>query len=216
MREKFTKKFAALTPEEFIRTILYERFHPREILVGHDYSFGKNREGSVSLLKKLGKELGFTVWEMRDIRIDNMPVRSTTIRNFIRNGNVYEASKLLGRPYTLPGIVEKGRQRGFGFPTANVKPDKDLVPANGVYAIRVETPFGTYDGVVNIGTCPTFGENRQTIEAHLFDFGKDLYDKKITLQFIERLRGEKKFPDAKALAAQVEKDIQKARKILRQ
>jgi len=216
VREKFTKKFAALTSEDFIRTILYERFHPKEILVGHDYSFGKNRGGSVRLLKKLGKELGFTVWVMRDIRIDNIHVRSTTIRNFIIKGDVYEASRLLGRPYTLPGIVEKGRQRGISFPTANLKPDKELVPANGVYAIRVETPFGKYDGVVNIGTCPTFGENRQTIEAHLFDFNKNLYGKKISLQFIERLRGEKKFRDAKTLAAQIEKDIRKARKILRQ
>ena len=216
VREKFTKKFASLTSEEFIRTILYERFHPREILVGHDYSFGKNREGSVSLLKKLGKELGFTVWVMRDIRIDNIHVRSTTIRNFIRKGDVYEASRLLGRPYTLPGMVVTGLQRGIGFPTANLQPDKDLVPANGIYAIRVETPYGKYDGVVNIGTCPTFGANQQTIEAHLFDFSKNLYGKKISLQFIERLRGEKKFCDAKILAVQIEKDIQKARKILRQ
>jgi riboflavin kinase/FMN adenylyltransferase len=215
VRETFTRKFAALTSEEFIRTILYERFHPREILVGHDYSFGKNREGSVRLLKKLGKELGFTVWVMRDIRIDNIPVRSTTIRNFIRGGAVYEASRLLGRPYALPGTVVRGLQRGIGFPTANLAPDKDLVPANGIYAIQVETPCGKYGGVVNIGTCPTFGENRPTIEAHLFHFGKNLYGKKIALQFIERLRGEKKFRDAKTLAAQIEKDIRKARKIFK-
>lgn len=216
VREKFTKKFAALTSEEFIRTILYERFHPKEILVGHDYSFGKNREGSVRLLKKLGKELGFTVWVMRDIRIDTIHVRSTIIRNFIREGDVYEASRLLGRPYTLPGTVVRGLQRSIGFATANLAPDKDLIPANGIYAIRAETPYGSCDGVVNIGTCPTFGSNEKTIEAHLFDFNRNLYGKKISLQFIERLRGEKKFRDAKTLAAQIEKDIRKARKILRQ
>jgi riboflavin kinase/FMN adenylyltransferase len=112
--------------------------------------------------------------------------------------------------------VVQGLQRGIGFATANLAPDKDLIPANGIYAIRVETPYGRCDGVVNIGTCPTFGANEKTIEAHLFDFNRNLYGKKISLQFIERLRGEKKFRDAKALAAQIEKDIRKAKKILRQ
>jgi riboflavin kinase/FMN adenylyltransferase len=214
--EKFTKKFADITAEDFIRTILYERFHPKEILVGHDYAFGKGREGSVSLLKKMGKQLGYTVWEMRDIRIDDIPVRSTTIRNFISEGKVYEASRLLGRLYSLAGTVVQGEQRGIGFATANLSPDKELIPKNGIYAIRAETPYGKLDGVVNIGSCPTFGNNARTIEAHLFDFNKSLYGKKIALLFVDRLRGEKKFTDVSSLKLQIEKDIQKAKKILKE
>ncbi len=212
--EKFTKKFASYSPEEFIENILYKRFHPKEILIGHDYAFGKNRKGSASLLKKMGKAMGFTVWEIRDIRIDDIPVRSTTIRNFIKKGDVYEAGRLLGRLYSLSGTVVKGKQRGIGFPTANLKPEKNLIPQNGIYVIRAKTPCGTYGGVVNIGTCPTFGENQRTIEVHLFDFQKNLYGKKMTITFVHRLRGEKKFKDAGSLAAQIEKDVKRAKNIL--
>jgi len=212
--ERFTKKFADNTPEQFIKDILYQRFHPHEILVGHDYAFGKGRGGTVSLLKKMGRELGFTVWEIRDIRIDDIPVRSTTIRTFISAGKVYEASRLLGRPYRLTGTVRKGKQRGIGFATANLDPDKQLVPPNGIYAIRAETPYGLFDGVVNIGFCPTFGNNARTIEAHLFDFNKTLYGRRIALLFVDRLRGEKKFKDVFSLKLQIEKDIRRAKKIL--
>jgi riboflavin kinase/FMN adenylyltransferase len=111
-------------------------------------------------------------------------------------------------------MVVKGQQRGIGFATANLKPDKNLIPKNGIYVIEAETPYGKSGGVVNIGVCPTFGENECTIEAHLFDFDKPLYGKKIALMFVERLRGEKKFKDQRALAAQIEKDIRQARKIL--
>jgi riboflavin kinase/FMN adenylyltransferase len=212
--ERFTKKFAGNSPEQFIKNILYSRFKPREILVGHDYAFGKDREGSIRLLKTLGKELDYTVWEMRDITIDDIPVRSTTIRYFISTGQVYEAARLLGRPYNLSGTVFKGQQRGIGFATANLNPDKNLIPKNGIYAIEAETPYGTFGGVVNIGVCPTFGNNERTIEAHLFGFDKTLYGKKIALLFIERLRGEKKFKNQHALAAQITRDIRKAKTIL--
>jgi riboflavin kinase/FMN adenylyltransferase len=214
--EKFTRKFADITAEDFIRTVLHERFHPKEILVGHDYAFGKDRGGSVSLLKKMGRELGYTVWEMRDIRIDEIPVRSTTIRNFISEGKVYEASRLLGRQYRLSGTVLKGAQRSIGFATANLRPDKELIPKNGIYAIRAETPYGKLEGVANIGLCPTFGQNARTIEAHLFDFNKSLYGKRIALLFVDWLRGEKKFRDVRSLTAQIGKDIQKAKKILKE
>lgn len=213
--ERFTKKFAENTPEQFIRDILCQRFHPHEILVGHDYAFGKGRGGTVNLLKKMGRELGFIVWEIRDIRIDDIPVRSTTIRNFISQGKVYEAGRLLGRPYRLAGTVLKGKQRSIGFATANLDPDKQLVPRNGIYAIRAETPYGMFDGVVNIGFCPTFGSNARTIEAHLFDFNKTLYGKRIALLFVDRLRGEKKFKDVTSLKLQIEKDIRRAKKVLR-
>jgi riboflavin kinase/FMN adenylyltransferase len=214
--ERFTRKFSDLTSEQFIKDILYARFHPKEILVGHDYAFGKGREGSVSLLKKVGRQLGYTVWEMRDIRIDDIQVRSTTIRNFISAGNVYEASRLLGRLYRLAGTVVYGEHRGFRFATANLRPDKNLIPKNGIYVIRAETPYGKFDGVANIGICPTFGNNACTIEAHLFNFNKSLYGKKIGILFVDRLRGEKKFRDVSSLAAQIEKDIQKAKKILKE
>ncbi len=213
--EHFTRQFAERTPEEFIKKIIVDRLRPKEIIIGHDYAFGKGRRGSVALLEKAGKEHDFKVQVIKDIRIKNIRVRSTTLRNLIDAGKVSLAAKLMGRPYSLTGRVVHGKQRRIGFPTANLTPShRDLTPGNGVYAIRVTTPYGEYDAIVNIGFNPTFEGNKRVIEAHIFNFSQDLYSKDITLHFIKRIRGEKKFKDVETLTDRIAKDIAFAKKIL--
>ena len=212
--ERFTRRFAKKTAEAFVKEIIGNCLRPREIVIGHDYAFGSNRGGSVELLQKMGAAYGFTVHVISDITIKNIPVRSTTIRSLIADGKVSLASKLLGSFYFLSGKVVHGRQRRIGFPTANLSQIKDLVPQNGVYAIRAATPYGTFDGVVSIGFNPTFDGKRRCIETHLFDFDHNLYGKELTIFFVKRIRGEQKFANVAGLVGQIEKDIAFAKKIL--
>jgi len=212
--EHFTKRFAQKAPEEFLQDVICKRLCPSEIVIGHDYSFGKGRNGSVALLEQAGEQQGFSVHVEPDIRDRNIPVRSTTIRNFIIEGRVSLAAKLLGIDYRMSGTVVHGKKRRIGFPTANLSHIKDLVPHNGVYAVLADTPYGSYGGVVNIGFNPTFDEKKRTIEAHLFDFDDDLYGRDITLRFVRKIRLEKKFGSAEELRKQIVLDVDKARRIL--
>ncbi len=212
--ERFSREFADREPEEFVRTVICERINPCEIIIGSDYAFGKGRKGNVTLLEHMGKNYGYRVHVVRDITIKNIPVRSTTIRRFITEGRVSLAAKLLGSDYAISGTVVYGQRRRIGFPTANLSHIKDLVPANGIYAIWAKTPYGTYDGVVNIGVNPTFEGKKRTIEAHLFDFAGDLYGKEVTLYFVKRIRDERKFDGPEQLAVQIQKDIAKTKAIL--
>lgn len=205
--EHFSRAFAEQPPEEFIKNIIIDRLRPREIIIGHDYAFGKNRKGSIDLLGKMGDIFHFKVQVVDNITIKNIPVRSTTVRRLIALGKVSLAGKLLGRPYSLTGRVLRGKQRRIGFPTANLSPGKNLIPKNGVYAVRTQTPLGLFNGITNVGCNPTFDNNRLTIETHLFDFADDLYGQDITLYFIKRVRGEKKFGDVAGLVRQIDRDI---------
>lgn len=213
--EKFTTSFAKKTPEDFLQKIINERLKPKEIVIGHDYAFGKGRQGTVDMLKSAGKEFGFKVDVVADIKIKNIPVRSTTIRNLISSGKVSLADKLMGRNYCLSGKVVHGEQRRIGFPTANLSHIKDLIPQKGVYAIYVETPYGKFKGAVNIGMNPTFDGKKLCIEAHIFDFDEDLYGKDISIYFVKRVRGEKKFKDPESLADQIKKDVSFIKRVLR-
>jgi riboflavin kinase/FMN adenylyltransferase len=212
--EQFTRRFAGQPPEEFIKNIIVDRIRPREIIIGHDYAFGKNRRGSIELLRKMGEIFHFRVQVIDNITIKNIPVRSTTVRRLITLGKVSLAAKLLGRPYSLSGRVLHGKQRRIGFPTANLSPGKNLIPKNGVYAIRAQTPGGLFDGIVNVGYNPTFDNDALTIEAHLFNFNDNLYGRDITLYFIKRVRGEKKFGDVPALVKQIDRDIVLTKRLL--
>lgn len=213
--ERFTPAFARKPAEEFVESILVKRLRPREIVIGYDYAFGKNREGAVPLLVELGKRHDFIVHIIPDIRIKNIPVRSSTLRSLIAGGKVSLAAKLMGRPYCLHGTVVHGKRRRIGFPTANLTPShRDLTPGNGVYAVRVDTPVGQFDGIVNIGVTPTFHGEKRTIETHIFDFDADLYGQSISLCFVRRIRGEKKFSGVERLAAQITHDIDRAKTIL--
>lgn len=212
--EHFTKRFAQKDPEDFLQDVICKRLQPSEIVIGHDYSFGRGRNGSVENLEQAGSQQGFIVHVEPDIRDRNIPVRSTTIRNMITEGRVSLAAKLLGSDYRMSGTVVHGKKRRIGFPTANLSHIKDLVPHNGVYAVLADTPYGTYGGVVNIGFNPTFDGKKRTIEAHLFGFDDDLYGRDITLRFVRKIRLEKKFSSVEELKQQIVRDTEKAGRIL--
>lgn len=213
----FDREFAAIPAKTFI-DLLLARVGMKAIIVGPDYAFGRNREGNIALLKELGKEHGFEVmvpdWVLPDNAKDR--ISSTAIRKTVAEGKVEEVVPMLGRFYQVRGMVEHGRKRGgdlLGFPTANIRLMDELCPATGVYAVTVEGPMGFHLGVANIGYSPTFDDKIFTAEVHLLDFKGDLYGKKIRVNFIKRLREEKKFSGIEALSAQIRKDIEEARQI---
>jgi riboflavin kinase/FMN adenylyltransferase len=212
----FTLDFSAMEPRDFVKDILCDLLGAKEIFVGYNYRFGKGRKGNIQLLKDLGQELGFAVREVEQVSFEGEVVSSTRIRQLLKNGEVVHASRLLGRPYTLCGIVVKGdgRGRGLGFPTANIAAKHSIIPSNGVYAVKLFVRDKYYDGIVNIGMRPTFDTNSLAIEVHIFAFDEDIYGEEITLYFIQKIREEKKFQNAEALITQINADIKKAKNIL--
>ncbi len=214
--EKFHRAFSYQAPSKFVGDILVDRIGVREIFVGHDYAFGKDRRGGVSLLKRLGGEYHFKVEEVEAIKVNDLVVSSSKIRDLILNGRVREAARLLGRNYFIYGEVIPGKRRGetIGFPTANLKLKKDLLPQRGVYAVWVFLEARKYMGALNIGFNPTFGDEKLSVEVHILDFSGDLYQKEIKIAFVDRLREEKAFTSAQELNLQVKKDIQRVREIL--
>jgi riboflavin kinase/FMN adenylyltransferase len=212
----FTKEFASVTARDFVRSILVEKIGIKELVVGYDYTFGRGREGNIELLKDMGSRFDFKVHIVEPIRIDDTLVSSTSIRNFVQEGNLAEAKKLLGRDYQICGTVVKGEDRGgrlLGFPTANLKPIDELTPKPGVYAVKVLIADQIHEGVTNIGYNPTFGDHNFSVETHILDFSQDLLGKTIRINFIDRLRDEKTFETVENLAAQIGEDIDKARVI---
>ena len=217
---KFDKTFAAITATDFIKNILVKKIGIKAIIIGADYSFGKNRAGNIELLKEYGKKLGFetviSAWTT-DKDDGNRRISSTRIRDIVMEGRVDQAMKYLGRHYQIRGKVIKGRERGgskLGFPTANIKLHDELCPKLGVYAVFVETCKGDFKGVANIGFSPTFGDNMFTIEVHILDFNHDIYNTRIRVNMVKKLRDEKKFDSIKQLACQIQEDINTAREIL--
>ena len=216
----FTHEFASITAKEFVLDILLNRIGIQTIVVGKDYTFGKNREGNLNLLKSYAEAYDFEVDVVDWIPIsNNVPSRisSTQIRNLLIDGKVREAHKLLGRHYQVSGIVVPGRNRGgklLGFPTANIKLREELFPKNGIYAVTVDCLGKRHQGVANIGYSPTFDDNALTVEVHILDFNKDLYEKSIVVKFIERIRDEIKFSGISELSQQIAQDVLKARDIL--
>lgn len=213
----FTREFAALPAREFVHRYFLERLRVREVVVGHDYCFGRGREGNIDLLKEMGEKHGFTVQVVWAVEADNAVVSSSLIRALMRLGKVEEAARLLGRPYGVEGRVVHGKGRGgklLGVPTANIRPANELLPATGIYAVRVRRGAETLWGAANIGTCPTFENGEFSLEVHLLDFNGDVYDENLVVQFVARLRGERRFPSIEALAAQIHADIAAARKVL--
>jgi riboflavin kinase/FMN adenylyltransferase len=213
---RFTPELAAIEPEAFVKDVLIDRLHAREIVVGYDHRFGRGARGDAALLQALSERLGFRAHVVPPLRIDGVPVSSTGIRAALRAGDIERANGYLGRPYTIGGEVVAGAGRGrtLGFPTANVRPDRDALIPPGVYACRAEVGGATHAAVVNVGIRPTFGEHTLVIEAHLLDFAGTLYGRPIELRFVARLREERRFPGPEALKEQIERDIAAARKRL--
>jgi riboflavin kinase/FMN adenylyltransferase len=216
----FTKTFAAIDARTFVVDLLLDKIGMKAMVVGNDYSFGKNREGSIDMLQEFAREYGFDIIIPEWVQISETwddRISSTKIRELIMHGHVEEAPTLLGRYYQVRGTVVHGRDRGgklLGFPTANIHLYDELCPKTGVYAVTVECESGTFNGVANIGYSPTFTDHIFTIEVHLLDFKEDLYDQKIRVNFISRLRDEVKFNNIDELIHQIKKDIMDARLLL--
>ena len=216
----FTKGFATISAKEFVQDVLLKSIGMKAIIVGKDYTFGKNREGDIDLLKTYAKDLGFDVIVADWIQASkNLPDRisSTRTRELIMEGKVDEAQKLLGRYYQVRGKVITGRNRGgklLGFPTANITLQNELCPKNGIYAVTVEYSGKIYQGVANIGFSPTFDDHIFSVEVLILDFNENIYGQKIRVNFVQRIRGEKKFSNIPELSDQIKKDIVRARNIL--
>jgi len=213
----FTQEFSTISARDFVVRYFVERLKAREVVVGHDYSFGHNREGNIELLKELGQTLGFTVQVVWAVEVNGAVVSSSLIRAMLKLGKVEEANHLLGRPYGVVGRVIAGKGRGakvLGIPTANILPENDLLPASGIYAVLVRRGDEVLAGVANIGTCPTFDNQELSLEVHIFDFSGELYGERLGVEFIARLREERRFPSVDALAAQIRADIEVARQVL--
>ncbi|MFZ4440001.1 MAG: bifunctional riboflavin kinase/FAD synthetase [Syntrophales bacterium] len=213
----FSLDYARMTAEAFVREILWEKLQIRKILIGHDYTFGRGKEGNETFLTEAGRHLGFAVEVINAFCIGDTVISSTKIRDALLAGEVGFAAKLLGRPYNLSGRVVSGNRRGgdLGFPTANIAPDKELVPARGVYAIRCLHEGKRHDGVLNIGFNPTFADGKLSIEAHIFDFHGNIYGEILDVHFIERIRDEVRFTSPEQLITQINRDVVRAREILK-
>lgn len=213
----FTKEYAETQPEVFLKETIVGRLGASGLVVGHDFSFGKKALGDIPFLKHIGPKMGFFVECVDPVILHGEVISSTRIRKLIQSGNVSGAAELMLHPYRINGLVIHGMARGrdLGYPTANIEPNKALLPAYGVYAVRVCNKDQVWDAVVNIGNNPTFGDVGTSIEAFIFDFEGDLYNIDITLEFIEYIRGEIKFADKQYLIEQIEADCLKAREILK-
>lgn len=237
----FDKEFARTEPDEFIKNVLVGKLHTRWVIVGHSYSFGKGKKGTTALLRARGKKYGFKVSVVRYAEFHGEKVSSSRIRSAILRGKVCEASQMLGRAYHINGTVIKGAGRGCPLlhtPTANLSTPNELIPKEGVYAVRASflesehrsphspvppftvfpmhqfTDVPVYDGIANIGNNPTFENAAMSYEVHLFDFNKNIVGERLRVHFIERIRDEKKFSSVKELEMHIHHDIEKAKAIL--
>jgi len=212
----FDPVFAATTAADFIENILVGRIGVKHLIIGYDYAFGKGREGDVTLLRKLGSKFSFAVEELPPISDGTSNYSSSLIRKMIADGAVAEVIPYLGRNFSLAGRVVHGVDRGksLGFPTANIATDKELLPADGVYAVKVKIDETLFDAACNIGFNPTFESTTRSIEVFIFDLDEDLYGKEIRVYFFDRLRAEKRFASANELVAAIAADVDRCREIL--
>jgi riboflavin kinase/FMN adenylyltransferase len=213
---RFTHEMSLWDPETFVRTVLVEWLRVVEVWVGANFLFGHDRAGTFSVLRTLGARYGFRAEKIDPVRYKDFVVSSTRIRRLVTEGRVDEAGALLGHHFFIDGTVVKGAARGreIGFPTANLETPNELVPPAGVYATTASIDGIEHASVTNIGTRPTFGDvDRIHIETHLLDGGRDLYDARIRLSFVQRLRDERRFADVDALRAQIEADCRAARRL---
>jgi riboflavin kinase/FMN adenylyltransferase len=213
----FNRQLASTPPEEFVRQLVEAAGPLREICVGQEWSFGKNRAGNLTLLKKLGREMNFNVVGVEPVTRDGVIVSSTAIRRAVETGDLGLAARMLGREYTILGTVEEGSRvgRSLGFPTANLSAHSEQFPPNGVYAAEGWLGGRTMHGVVNLGLRPTIAAEapQRVLEFHLFDFNRDLYGEEIEVRFLRYLRPERKFENLAALREQITRDAAEARKI---
>ena len=214
----FDQHIATMLPADFVQEILVDKLHISHLVVGYDYSFGRDRSGDAEFLTEIGNDLGFTVEIVGPVLRDAEISSSTLIRKLLSAGDVSSVVGPLGRNFTLEGkvIAGVGRGKGLGFPTANLLTDKEILPRPGVYAVKVRYRDTLHDAVMNIGFNPTFGTERISLEVHLLDFSADLYGETLRVYFVERLRDEKVFHSIEQLVNAIDQDIRRAREILLQ
>ena len=208
--KEFTIEFSRLTALEFVRDILVNKLNVKHIIVGYDHHFGKNRDASIIQLKEFGELYNFEITEIRPKKVNNDSVSSTKIRNLLLDGNLELANKYLDSYFSLTGFVIKGMGRGknLGFPTANIKINDEykLIPRNGVYIVKSLINSKIYFGMMNIGENPTFDDKNKSIEIHFFELDYNIYDKKIQINILNRIRNEKKFKSPELLMDQLKID----------
>ena len=212
----FNKEFAATEPEEFVQHLVKHSKSLREICVGHEWSFGKNRRGNLELLKKLGAKFDFNVVGIPPVTVNGEVVSSTTIRRAVESGDLKKAATMLGREYTILGTVVRGDNLGkkIGFPTANLSAHNEQFPPDGVYFAKATLNGVVHPGVINLGYRPTVSsEKKRVLEIHLLDLDCDIYGNDLEVRFVRYLRPEKKFESVDALARQIEADVKQAREL---
>lgn len=215
--QEFDMEFAKISARDFIEKILVETLKISEIVVGYDYGFGRNREGSIDMLKEFGLRKGFKVYVLQPVNINGKLVSSTAIRNFIKEGNIELAKELLGRFYSLKGKVIRGKGRGkhlLDIPTANIEVHDILIPKEGVYATLTYIDREAYPSVTNIGHNPTFEDSSLSIETHVLDYYSDLLNREIKVEFVKRIRDEIRFENITKLKTQILEDIRIARQFV--
>lgn len=215
----FTPSLASCEAADFVDYVLIKRLGVRELLIGHDHGFGRGRAGDATVLRELGASRGFGVSVLdAELGADQRPISSTVIRRAIAGGDLDRAALGLGRPYSVAGVVRPGEGRGrtMGFPTLNLgaPSPRKLLPPEGVYAVRVQTPHGSFGGMMNLGPRPTFGDTVTGLEVHCFEMTGDLYGRRVRVDLLARLRETRKFSGPEALMAQLAKDEAAARAVL--
>ncbi len=206
----------ARTPARDFEAMLFDRARLKAVVVGRDYTYGAQRTGTVATLREAATAREVAVAVVEPVTVGGVVASSSRIREYILEGRVGAAQALLGRAFDLDGVVVKGdgRGRSIGWPTANVDTHGELLPASGVYAVRVRASDGWHGGAANIGTKPTFGGSAVTVEVHLLDWSGDLYGQEVRVEFLERLRAERRFGSVSELTAQIHRDVEAARVVL--
>lgn len=210
---RFTEEFSRIPAANFLSDVVHERLQAREVYLGRGFAFGHNREGNIELLRQVSKDLGFVAGEIPEVSLREQRVSSSKIRELLAKGKVNLARRMLGRPYGVEGRVERGKERGhlLGFPTANLRPQNRVIPANGVYVTGTLIDGQWRRSVTNVGARPTFeAAGEPSVETFVMDWSGDLYGDVIRVRFLNRLRDERKFDSLEQLRAQIQKDVSRA------
>jgi len=210
---EFNSSFASMEAEDFVKEIMVNKLNIKVIYFSSGFAFGYQRKGNISLLKKLSSQYDFEVVEVKPIRMNGTMVNSSAIRELIIEGKLEEVAQFLGRDYFVDGVVVSGVKRGrkLRYPTANIRPENELLPGNGVYLSQLKLGRQIINGLTNVGVRPTFAAGEKAVESYLFDFKQKIYGQGVRLFFLKKVRDEKKFKDSEQLSKQIEKDIGEAR-----
>jgi len=210
---RFDKEFSQIRAEDFLRDVVKDRLHAKEVYLGRGFAFGHNREGNIELLRRVSAELGFFADEVPEVQFRNQRVSSSKVRKLLLEGRVNLARRLLGRPYGVEGRVERGSERGhkLGFPTANLHPNNRVIPRNGVYVTGTLIDGQWRRSVTNVGVRPTFGDvSEPSVETFVLNWDGDLYGDVVRVRFLYRLRDERKFGSVEELTRQITTDVARA------